>query len=505
MKKVAEKSVLGAYTITAQSVGGNPRNFLPSGSGNIEIGDSQKEVAKFQLTETSQREDLLFERITIYIEGSIRLEDLVNWKLYASDGKILVESVSVKGRFISFVFANSYRIPKGAARLFSVKVDVMDGADHFFRLHIQNSDDVLITGAKSEKFIEPSSFTDQAASDGFWRIKEGFLAVNLTADSPLEEIEAGAQDVVLAKFNLHATGEGLEIRKMGLEIVENSQLVTDQLTGKVRVQSEDGSITYLSVLADSPDLQRIFDTPQSKRYGLNNYIAIPPGESKTIKIVATAREHVSPSQTYRIKVGNFSVWKSSRSSVDLFTSSYISGNALGVMVKSPLQKEIERRARDGKMIANYIENYHKRNVGLPSRQGGHSLQLIHLITNSIEPENAIFLVLDERFEMPIRYEIKNSKGQPSYIKKLYDIAYPWNVPNKRVDYTRSLADSINNGLFRVKEVKKYMKSNTLEKPTLVQKSTEGTLVLKNEVQVKTGLVNNDVPSQHVYLYIDKTK
>ena len=120
-------------------------------------------------------------------------------------------------------------------------------------------------------------------------------------------------------------------------------------------------------------------------------------------------------------------------------------------------------------------------------------------------KNAIFLVLDGLFEMPIRCATKNTNGEPTYIKKLYDIAYDWDVPNKKVDYDRNVADSINNGLFRKRSVEKYMKTNKFKKPTLVQKSENGTLVLKNDIQVKIGLVKNDVPIQHQSFYIDKTK
>ena len=145
-----------------------------------------------------------------------------------------------------------------------------------------------------------------------------------------------------------------------------------------------------------------------------------------------------------------------------------------------------------------------KNTGEP-KEAQNGLKSIHLITDSLEPKNAIFLVLDGLFEMPIRCEIKNAEGKPTYIKKLYDIAYIVNAPNKKVDYDRNIADSINNGLFRKKTVAKYMKTNKFQKPTLVKKSKDGILVLNSEdVSVKTGLVKNDVPIQHQSRYIDKT-
>lgn len=132
------------------------------------------------------------------------------------------------------------------------------------------------------------------------------------------------------------------------------------------------------------------------------------------------------------------------------------------------------------------------------------LRSIHLITRSLEPADVIFLVLDELFDRPIRFAVKNKMGNPAYIKKLYNVAYFVNAPEKRVEYSKNLADNINNGLFRKKAIADYMRTNKLKKPTLVQKSeNDEILVLKGEIILKTELINN-IPSQYKYLYIDKT-
>ncbi len=129
-----------------------------------------------------------------------------------------------------------------------------------------------------------------------------------------------------------------------------------------------------------------------------------------------------------------------------------------------------------------------------------------LITDHLGAKNVIFLVLDRRFEIPVRCAVNNKRGTPAYIKKLYDIAYSWDVPNKKVRYDKSLASDINNALFRKRQVAKFMKTNKFEKPTLVQKSEDGeSLVLKNDIEVKIGLIEHDVPLQNQSLYIDKTK
>jgi hypothetical protein len=125
-----------------------------------------------------------------------------------------------------------------------------------------------------------------------------------------------------------------------------------------------------------------------------------------------------------------------------------------------------------------------------------------LITDRLTVDRVIFLVIDKHFDTPIRCEIKKKRGS-SYMEKLYNIAYIGNAQGKKVTYDQITADSINNKLFLRPQVAEYMKTHGLDKPTLVIKSGD-IMVLKNETPVKTGLIHNDVPSEHRSLYIDKT-
>lgn len=133
------------------------------------------------------------------------------------------------------------------------------------------------------------------------------------------------------------------------------------------------------------------------------------------------------------------------------------------------------------------------------------LDSIDLITHSLSNIKEIFVVLNGRYEAPVRFDAINRNGEEAAIKKLHNIAYLVDVPGKRVGYDEGLASNINNGLFRKKQIDDYMKSNGFKKPTLVQKSKEeNILVLKNEVPVMT-LLTNAIPQQYRSLYANKTK
>lgn len=154
--------------------------------------------------------------------------------------------------------------------------------------------------------------------------------------------------------------------------------------------------------------------------------------------------------------------------------------------------------------ANYQHNLLNLKLNPEEAQKKNSLKSIHLVTDSVVVKDTIFLVLDERFEMPIRFSAKNRNGEETSIKKLHDITYPADAPGKKVVYEENIANNINNGLFKKRQIAKYILTNKLEKPTLVIKSETGTLVLKNDIPVYQILINK-VPLQFQGLYKDKTK
>ncbi len=162
-----------------------------------------------------------------------------------------------------------------------------------------------------------------------------------------------------------------------------------------------------------------------------------------------------------------------------------------------LRGELEKLT-DVKNSSEYSSNENRKDGNIPK------LKSIHLVSNSLEPASVIFLVLDGSFGNPIRCEVKNDEGKPTYMKKFYNIAYFVDAPGKRVSYDKTAANSINNDLFRKPRVAQHMKAKGLQKPTLVQKSADNTLVLTGEVLVKTELVKN-IPQEFQSQYIDKTR
>lgn len=134
------------------------------------------------------------------------------------------------------------------------------------------------------------------------------------------------------------------------------------------------------------------------------------------------------------------------------------------------------------------------------------LKSIHLITWSVVVRDGdpIFLVFNGEFNTPIRFGAF-WRGKETAIKKLHNLAYPANAPEKKVGWDNKLADAINNGIFNKARVKEYIKTNNVKKPTLVRKEpNKKDFILENKIQIKTELIKN-LPSQFQYLYQDKTQ
>jgi len=133
---------------------------------------------------------------------------------------------------------------------------------------------------------------------------------------------------------------------------------------------------------------------------------------------------------------------------------------------------------------------------------------IYLVSDSRTAQNTIFLVINEEYGKPFRYEAK-IKDKETSIKKLWNIAYPATVSGAGVKYSKLLSDNINSGIFKKRPLAEYLKKNGLKKISLVQKSKdENTLVLKT--QIKLGLSCDDVPgfiripNEYRYLYVDSS-
>ncbi|PLX28257.1 hypothetical protein C0581_02885 [Candidatus Parcubacteria bacterium] len=296
---------LASYTVSAGTVAGYASEAAAtSGSGQLEIGELQKEVGKWTFAE-SGNEDALIENLTFFLSGTSNSDtELKNWTVYGPANEVLGTAVSSNDRYVTVPV--NYTLKKGYSKTLSLKVDIVDGSNKYFSVSIQNDYDVMAKGMTTGYYVAPGSFSSQTPTNSWFKMKQGTLSVQRAATSPSASVPAGVNDEVLGLFELKAIGEDVEIRKMALEIYSGDANDPD-MTGNVKVQSEDGSKTYLSTaytnLIDGTTSGATFATGTARN--LSTYLTIKSGETVTIRVVGNIADGANASDTYAVKVGAF--------------------------------------------------------------------------------------------------------------------------------------------------------------------------------------------------------
>ncbi len=309
---------LASTTISGQSVGGSAAQPASTASGNLNIGDVQKEVAKFRFTEQSGNEDVMISRVTLYVEGTIQDLDLANWSVYAPDGTKLGMGGTMSNRYVTVNFTTPYTLPKSTNRDLTVKVDVVNGSTRNFRVQLQSDYDVMMKGVSTGFYILPASFSVVSSTTGWFNMGAGTLTLNKTVSSIAGNISSGASGIVLAKFDVKAVGEALELRKMGLGINYGTGAKT-ALTGNVIVRDAADGTVYLTVAASTASLYT-----GGAQNNLSSYISLAANQTKVLEVVGSVNSTATSGVNYQVQVGNF--YAKRLSSIDFADNLPTSGN-----------------------------------------------------------------------------------------------------------------------------------------------------------------------------------
>jgi len=309
MSIVDGSTTVGSVTVAGQATVGCS---IACTSGNLEVGQTQMEVAKFNFNETTSREDAQVRQLVMYVEGDVNdASDLANFTVYGPDGIALGSTAHSVGRYATINLTTPYTVPQGSNRNLTVKVDATGGANRWFRLQIQNDYDLLIRGVTTGANLLPasapfdggSSWTAISSTSGYFKIKQGALTIAKNAASPSGNVTVGATNVELGRFDLTANGENLEVRKIGIAIVATN--ASDlSLTGNLSLVGTDG-ITYYTGTASSTTLYNegtsaVYTTQTT----LSNYLSLTTGVTKTIKVMVNISTNATAGRTIQVGLGN---------------------------------------------------------------------------------------------------------------------------------------------------------------------------------------------------------
>ncbi|MEK7125600.1 MAG: hypothetical protein AAB880_01665 [Patescibacteria group bacterium] len=262
---VAQAADLGIVTVA---------NVSPAAAASVNPGTMAYEGWRFSLVSTDQ--DMEVRYLKIAMTGSAAKTDLKNFKLQVG-GVDIAPTVAemTDDREIIFNFTTPYVITKGLTKNVSLIFDVVSGSSRTIHLQIQNIYDVnvfdkeykvttKINQADSWTTIESNSATTNTS------INSGSLTISKSTDSPTGNVAAGATGVVLAKFELKATGEDIRINSLPVISVVTSDNDIDN--GKVYF---DGA--QVGSTADLTDAAAV-----TFSFGVS--VVIPAGKTKVLEI-----------------------------------------------------------------------------------------------------------------------------------------------------------------------------------------------------------------------------
>ena len=286
--------IIAAATTTVQTVGGGT-SVTPTTN---DIGETDLDVTKFRISETSGAENMKVAGVTIFNNGSAADSDIANIDLVDQDGNVLATVDQPVNKEIYFdLSADSYVIPEGTNRDFTVRLDIIDGSSRTVNLVIQNDYDVVLYGSDTSSGILSGGFVAGSVGDdtNVISINEGSLTIAKASTSPSGNLAIGATNVTLGEFEVQAFGEDMELQKLTFQVVRTG--TPTDLSGTLKVTANDTSI-YSVTAADAPYAAAAQKT-------LSNYYKVESGEKVSLKFVGDISSNAVAADSYQIKITNY--------------------------------------------------------------------------------------------------------------------------------------------------------------------------------------------------------
>ncbi|MDD2745034.1 MAG: S-layer homology domain-containing protein, partial [Candidatus Gracilibacteria bacterium] len=314
-------SALVQYNVTSIAVGGGSSE--PS-AVSLDIGQTT-EVAKFKVEQTNSKEDLVVEGINVFVEGSVSDGDLDTFQIVSQEGNVLASATTSVGRYVNFQFTAPYTIPQGSSRFFTVKATVATGkynSSRTFSAKIRDDFDIVAKGAVTGTYVLASSIP--TTTQYWYKVREGTVTVAKATDSRSQSAAPGIDDVVLATFDVKASGEDLEFQKLNFKVTKATSSGAN-LRGTLKL-TVDGQTVFSTDAANTTN----YDTTGANPGYLSTYFTIKAGATAKVAIVGSIATSATNTDNYVASLMDASYKLISSNSIKTLSLTGTNGNTIAV-------------------------------------------------------------------------------------------------------------------------------------------------------------------------------
>ncbi len=365
MTTVSGTGAIGKLNVSTRTIIGG------TSAAPIELDQGLKDVdvAKFRLQEITGNEDLELTNITIQNNGSASGGDVMNIRLVDQSNAVIASVPTLINNEAKFNISGltgtmagptgGYKILNGQLRDFTVKVDLAsntNSANRTLNFTIQNDYKIRAVGLETGVGVTPAEDTGQTypIGDGdtgsnFVKFREGTVTISRSTESLSGKVVKGATNVNLAKFNIQAFGEDIELQELGFVVRSSSAgLAVGRfvLNGSLKIQSATGGNIYSQTATDGNIYGANSFTVTNNtisgstapdgngtQHVLNSFYTIKSGTTGTITFVGDINQNATGADNYTIRITSFKVRRVSSNNFVTTggsTTDLASGNNLAV-------------------------------------------------------------------------------------------------------------------------------------------------------------------------------
>jgi hypothetical protein len=260
---------------------------------------AEQEISKFKIAETSSNEDVMLYGLKLWNNGNANQADYSDVQLLDPTDAV-ISTAQPNGQVVDLQLPTGFLIKKGETKNFKVRAKIIGGSTRTIQFTLYNDYDVNVRGVSTGANLLPtaaggvdSTFPvgDTTSTYNKVTVGQGSIVFSRGADSSSAGVVPGANDVVLASYDVKPIGENVELRSISFGLDQDTSAVA--LTGTVYVRV-DGAIVY-SAAANTTNFP-VVGTASTKT--LSTYPVLSSGVVHKLEVLVSISSSATSSDAY---------------------------------------------------------------------------------------------------------------------------------------------------------------------------------------------------------------